>query len=315
VANWAKFSRVQPSRVGSESCDAQITEKWVRYGFNAAPRTRHRRFLIIRYRESGPEMPKAKKSQLNMDSLVDAIEGRAELLSLLERSHIPEHREHLSSELSKHFAQISGRKKDSSKDIYSDLVKFLWYGIPIPTTQAALILGCRRMRGRPPGVSTALATLERNKTHKKQQRKQLVENLGLTPKTRHSRIANIRTVRLTRLEAPYPPPMRDIYETEEIGDIWHNHRNGKEHPDGRSRTTGHWMELEKLDKSMLSLIVGPDESVIVRDAQTDEIVSVVIRDFCGDCEVLDWVNGIIDENVGLRRGIRVCKVMRSVLWY
>jgi hypothetical protein len=30
-------------------------------------------------------MPKAKKSQSNMDSLVDVIEGRAGLLSLLER--------------------------------------------------------------------------------------------------------------------------------------------------------------------------------------------------------------------------------------
>lgn len=176
-----------------------------------------------------------------------------------------------------------------------------------------LIAGSKMEDGdKPPAVSVAAKALRQNKMHQQQRRKQLIEDLGLTPKSRHSRLAGIRTVHLPRLAAPYPPPERDIYETEEIGDIWRKYREDNEHPDTRSKTTGHWMEMEKLDKEKLPLIVEPDESVIVRDADTNEIVAVVIRKFCGNDEVLEWINGIIDENVGLRKGIRVCKLLNQL---
>ena len=67
------------------------------------------------------------------------------------------------------------------------------------------------------------------------------------------------------------------------------------------------MEMEKLDKSKLAHIVEADESVIVRDADTNEPVAVVLRGFSANDEVLEWITSIVDENVGLRRGIRVCK--------
>ena len=84
-------------------------------------------------------MPKAKKSQPNMGLLVDAVDSNPELLMLLQRSHIPEHWENLSSQLCEHFAEISGWRKNDSKDIYSDFLNFLWYGISASSQWVALI--------------------------------------------------------------------------------------------------------------------------------------------------------------------------------
>jgi hypothetical protein len=63
----------------------------------------------------------------------------------------------------------------------------------------------------------------------------------------------------------------------------------------------------KLDKTKLALIIGPNESAIVRDAATGDVVVTVLRNFSGGTdEVLDWMTGVVGENVKLRRGIRVC---------
>ena len=166
----------------------------------------------------------------------------------------------------------------------------------------------------PAAVAVAVNVLRQNKMHKRQQHKQLTEDLGLTPKARHSRLAGVPTHQLPLLASPYPPPERDIYKTEEIATIWRNHRKGKKHPNGRSKKTGHWMKLEKLDEAKLALVVGVNESVIVQDAESNDIVAVVLRQFSGNDEVLDWINGIVDENVGLRRGIRVCKLTKPISW-
>jgi len=171
------------------------------------------------------------------------------------------------------------------------------------------------MKDVPAAVAVAANTLQRNKTRKLQWRKQLVEDLGLTPKTQYSRLEGVPTYRLPRLASPYPPPHRDIYETEAIATIWRSHRTGKKHPDGRSKRTGHWMKLEKLDQAKLALTVGVNESAIIRDVKSNDIVAVVLRQFSGNDEILEWINGIVDENVGLRRGIRVCKTTTPTLWY
>ena len=130
----------------------------------------------------------------------------------------------------------------------------------------------------------------------------MADSLGLSPRTRQARIKNVCEVYCPRLATPYPPPERDIYETEEIGAIWREHRAGKEHP-----------EMEKLDKEKLALIVEPDQSIIVRDADTKELAAVILRGFCRNDEVLEWITSVVDENVGLRRDIRVCNSLKPNL--
>ena len=122
----------------------------------------------------------------------------------------------------------------------------------------------------------------------------------------------MENIYLRRLKTPYPPPLHDIYETETIADIWQNHRNKTPHPDPRSGLHG-WPDLKKLNSSKLSYIVAGNESVIIRDADSGEIVAAVLRHFAGNDEVLEWINGIVDENVGLRRGVRVCGLTVSAV--
>jgi hypothetical protein len=162
------------------------------------------------------------------------------------------------------------------------------------------------MKNIPSNVAVAAGALRQNKAHRQWRRKQLVEKLGLTAKTQHSRLAGVQTRYLSACADPYPPPGCDIYETDEIASIWLNNRAGKKHPDGRGKSKGTWPKLERLDDAKLALIVEANESVIVRDADTGDIVMVVIRNFAGDDEVLDWITDVVDENIGLRRGIRVC---------
>ena len=71
-------------------------------------------------------MPKAQKIQPYMRQLIDTIDNDPELLMLLQVSHISENRKTLSSQLDQHFAGITGRRNHCSKDIYSDLLNFLW---------------------------------------------------------------------------------------------------------------------------------------------------------------------------------------------
>ena len=166
----------------------------------------------------------------------------------------------------------------------------------------------------PPGIAIATKTLCHNRTNQLSKRKQLVEDLGLTPKTRHSRLEGVQTIHLPRLPEPYPPAQQDIYETEKIAKIWKDYREMKKHPDPRSGLGG-WPELEKLDPSKLTHTIAADESIIIRDRDSGTIAVVVLRNFSGNQDVLDWVNSIVDENVGLRRGIRVCVLVTPILGY
>ena len=158
----------------------------------------------------------------------------------------------------------------------------------------------------PIGVTVAFRDLAKNKKHRRHRHRQLADILGLSPKTKQSKLEGVRTTYLPCHKKPYPPPEKDIYETEEIAEIWRNHRYGKKHPDKRGKAHGKWPEMERLDEKKLALTVEAEDSVIVRDEKTHQIVAVVLRNFTGDEEVLEWVSSVADENVGIRRGIRVC---------
>lgn len=68
---------------------------------------------------------------------------------------------------------------------------------------------------------------------------------------------------------------------------------------------GTWAPTVILDKEKLQYEVKVDQSAIIYDAKTEEIIGVIIRNACGDPGVLQWVTGIIRQNVGWRRNVRV----------
>lgn len=120
-------------------------------------------------------------------------------------------------------------------------------------------------------------------------------------------VGAVPTRELPRLGAEYPPSHLDICETEDIETLWTDYRKEKRHPDLREAKVngGSWPETMILDEKQLQLVVEPDQSIIVYDSDSGEIVAVVLRNTCGDPGVLEWVSGVIEENVGLRRNVRV----------
>lgn len=136
----------------------------------------------------------------------------------------------------------------------------------------------------------------------KHRRTHFADEIGLSPKSKGSKLAGVRTVWLDHLEEEYPPRGHDIYETGEAQEIWAKHRKTASFPDKR----GTWKPFHELDPARLQHVVQGDESVILRDSKTDELVGLVIRRFTGhNAKLLDWINGIIFENNTVRKSVRV----------
>ncbi|KAA8892671.1 hypothetical protein FN846DRAFT_788964, partial [Sphaerosporella brunnea] len=51
--------------------------------------------------------------------------------------------------------------------------------------------------------------------------------------------------------------------------------------------------------------VKSDEDIIVRDADTNQIVLLVMRNFCGDPEVLEWTDGVVQIGVATKKSVRL----------
>ena len=171
------------------------------------------------------------------------------------------------------------------------------------------------MKNVPLSVAIATNAARGKRAHRVHTRKRLVEDFGIAPKTKHSKLEGVPTIPLPRLAEPYPPPLHDIYETEEIAAIWHNHRANKKHPDSHGRSAGKWPKLEQLNKDKLAHTVEVNESAIIRDDKSGKVVAVVLRNFVRDEEILEWVTSLACENVGVRRNVRVCVTIEATEGY
>ena len=139
------------------------------------------------------------------------------------------------------------------------------------------------------------------KLHRRR-RTHFTDGIGLSPRTKGSKLANIPTVWLNKLKEEYPPHGHDIYETEEAQKIWAKHRETTAFPDKRST----WKPFHKLDPAHLQHVVQGNQSAIIRDSTTGELIRLVMRDFTShNVNLLNWVNGIITENNKVRKSVRV----------
>jgi len=154
-------------------------------------------------------------------------------------------------------------------------------------------------------IRTALVT--KNKSHKafRKQREHFGHSVGLFPRTKGDKLANVPTITLPQPKNAYPPSGNDIYETAEIQRIWEAHRKVTCYPDPR----GEWKPLLELDPEQLQYTVDVDKSAIIRDRATSGIIGVVIRNFSNNNErLLDWINGIVEQNTVLHKSVWVCLV-------
>ena len=139
-------------------------------------------------------------------------------------------------------------------------------------------------------------------------------SVGMVPKAKGLKLAAIPTIHLAKTKTAYPPRGHDIYETAGARQIWEDFQARTLYPDRRGGKT--WKPLHELDPNRLQHTVGVEESVIIRDTRTDEIIGVVIRDFSNNNQqLLDWINGIIEEGTGSRRSVRVGITLRLYLGF
>jgi hypothetical protein len=104
---------------------------------------------------------------------------------------------------------------------------------------------------------------------------------------------------VTPLQQPYPPMGYWVYESEEIYNLWDHHLTRGKQPDKRLKRR----PLMHLDPVRLTHDLLHDESAIFYNGSTIE--AIVIRNFCKDERAMHWANGIVEENVQVKRGARV----------
>ncbi|KAL8729857.1 MAG: hypothetical protein Q9181_004853 [Wetmoreana brouardii] len=100
----------------------------------------------------------------------------------------------------------------------------------------------------------------------------------------------IQTVYLKRLAKEYPPHKKWACETEEIVAIWQ-----KAFKDEKLCKTKHIKVTETflVKEEDFKLVIKEDESCIVIDAETNELVVVAIRNLVEDAKFLEWLDDCV----------------------
>lgn len=154
----------------------------------------------------------------------------------------------------------------------------------------------------PEQVTSALSKRVQLESAYKHRRRQFAGLIGLAPQSRGQRMKGIHEIFYPKLQEEYPPHGKDIYEADAVRKIWENYRRTKPLPDKR----GNWKKYHKLDPGRLQHIVGENESIIIRDSDSKEIVCMVVRNFSNnEGNILEWINGVIKANTKVRKSIRV----------
>jgi hypothetical protein len=151
----------------------------------------------------------------------------------------------------------------------------------------------------------ALSTFQSARSYASSIRASLTKRLGLawSADRRHQFITALPSIQLPMLAAPYPAGGEWWYETRAARDRWYDHLMHGKQPD--KRLPRH--EFCNVDPGQLQQIVAADESVVVHDPDTGELVMVVLRNFCNDPSVLAWVDAKVIEIVGCKKSARVSK--------
>ena len=70
-----------------------------------------------------------------------------------------------------------------------------------------------------------------------------------------------------------------------------------------------------LDVNELQLDVGRNESVVICDWDTKDIVGVVIRNFGGDGDLVEWATNILKRSMEMSESVRVSLLISSSLGF
>ena len=172
---------------------------------------------------------------------------------------------------------------------------------------------CRENRSEIPlRIRAAFDNKRRAQNAYRHRRSHFCFSVGLAPKAKGSKLAGIPIIVLKSLEQEYPPSGHNICETASAQQIWESYRQATPYPDHRDGKT--WKPFHELNPGHLQHTVYENDSAIIRDSKTNDIVCLVIRNFTnGNKRLLEWINGIIVENNNVRRSVRVGSFVSSIL--
>ena len=114
-------------------------------------------------------------------------------------------------------------------------------------------------------------------------------------------IASLPATNLPELLEPYPPRGFWWYESERARSRWKATLSQGKQADTRKKRH----PLHKIQPELLQHTVSANSDAVIRDAHGGELVLMVVRGFCRDSGVLDWVDGVVREVVAQKRSVRV----------
>ena len=131
-----------------------------------------------------------------------------------------------------------------------------------------------------------------------------IHRIGLnwSPATRDSFLKGVKTVYLRKLRTPYPVINEWICKSDAIDNKWHNYlkHDPRAQPDSHRKRQPDFC----IEPSNLSLDIRADQSTIVYDANTGDLILIVLQNFCSDPDLLSHIEGIMKQAVDIHKSIR-----------
>jgi hypothetical protein len=132
-----------------------------------------------------------------------------------------------------------------------------------------------------------------------------IQRIGLnwTPAMRDNFLATIKSFHLPKLQTPYPIVKHRICESDVIDSKWRDYlqNDPRAQPDKRQKR----IPIFRMDPTKLQLDIEADESALVYDQSTGDLILLVLREFGDDHNLLSHIDNIIKEAVEHRKSIRV----------
>jgi hypothetical protein len=125
--------------------------------------------------------------------------------------------------------------------------------------------------------------------------------LNYKPAHRNAFLDTLDSLSVTALSTSYPPYKHWVCETAEIRNKWEEHILYSKQPDVRQPRRD---QITIINPHLLKHNIPPNQSVIIREGE--QVVGLVIRNFCPDDQVLWWADKIVQDTVEAKTCARVC---------
>ena len=115
----------------------------------------------------------------------------------------------------------------------------------------------------------------------------------------------VETVFMPPMMFPYPPENEWACDSKDTQDIWTAALASRRKANNTFKKV---TKTNLINYQRLERVVPPNESVIVRDENTNEVVFVVIRDFVLSPGILAWLQSLVVQGCQERKNVRVCYI-------